>query len=194
MITLKEVKYEDIINGPLTDGRIFHTHDPFIKDYTVLHLLIKAHKPMTFLEIGTHIGEGTNIICNAGEGMKVWSLDLPYDKSSMSKQSPVSSGKGQSVGKMCNFPYTQLWGDSMEFPYPVCEGWFIDGEHDYKHPYHETKEAIKQKAKLIIFHDADISDVYHAITDAFEWNKDYELFRVIGTAIAYAVRKVPVAL
>lgn len=192
---MKQVDYEIFESkNDCIDKCILHGHDPFKKDYFVLHCLIDEYKPKTFLEVGTHIGEGTNIICNANKDMKVYSLDLPYALSNMSKQSPVSSGKGETVGKMCKFPYTQLWGDSMVFPYPVCEGWFIDGEHDYKHPRHETKAAIEQEAELIIWHDADIQEVYDAITDCFVWNKDYELFRVTGTAIAFALRKTPVAL
>jgi len=179
-----EVSVEDIEGKPIK-----HTHEPFISDYLCLHRLIQIHKPKTFLEVGTHIGEGTNIICNAKKDMKVFSLDLPTRMSDDSKQHPIH--KKMIVGAICKLPYTQLWGDSMKYPYGnyPCEGWFIDGEHDYKHPYHETKEAIKQKAKLIVWHDADIPEVFNAITEAFVWNNDYQLFRVTETAIAYAVRK-----
>lgn len=72
--------------------------------------------------------------------------------------------------------------------YPI-DGWFVDGCHDYTHPNHEAKEAIKSGAGIIIFHDADISEVYQAVSDAFGNNPEYKLFRIIGTRIAHALKK-----
>ena len=100
-------------------------------------------------------------------------------------------GKGDSVGHRCNLPFTQLRGDSMKFDYSKypCEAYFIDGEHDYDHPHHETKEALKQNPKIIIFHDSDIKEVYEAIIHAFDGDKKYQLYRIEDTRIAYAVLK-----
>jgi lipopolysaccharide assembly outer membrane protein LptD (OstA) len=72
--------------------------------------------------------------------------------------------------------------------YPI-NGWFIDGEHDTLHAEHECKEAIKSKAKLIVLHDADMSEVMQGIFSSSKNGKNYELYRVDGTRILYAVRK-----
>lgn len=186
---MKEIHYDFLYTPENISGAILHTHEPFIKDYLALHILLKIYKPKSILEIGTHVGEGTQIICNAIPSAAVLSLDLPPTEASKTLQHP--SLKAMRVGEMCMLTYTQLWGDSMEYPYwnLSCEAWFIDGEHDYAHPRHETIEAIKQRAKLIIWHDADIPEVYNAITDSFAYQNDYELYRVTGTQIAYAIRK-----
>jgi len=183
---VKQIDYQDIYDSELAKGCITHTHLPFLKDYITLHILLKKYQPLSVLEIGTHVGEGTNIICNAVPGAKVYSLDLPPTEAYKTLQHP--SLKNILVGAFCLKPYTQLFGDSFEFPYQYYEAWFIDGEHDYYHPRHETIEAIKSKAKLIIWHDADIIEVNNAITDSFEWNKDYHLYRVTGTRITYAIK------
>jgi hypothetical protein len=137
------------------------------------------------------MGVGTKIIKNALIGAAVYSLDLPTELAHISLQHPINEGKGDSVGHRCNLPFTLLRGDSMKFNYAdyPCEAYFIDGEHDYEHPHHESKEVIKLKPKLIIWHDSDIDCVYKAITDAFEGNDDYILTRVKDTRVMYAVRK-----
>lgn len=182
---MKELFYDGIIQGNGIADAILHTHEPFIKDYLILHILLRKYNPKTVLEIGTHIGEGTQIICNALPNAKVYSLDLPLNAAFKTLQHPKL--KNMFVGQNCKLPYIQLFGDSMTFDHPLAEAWFIDGEHDYVHARHETIEAIKQQAKLIIWHDADIPEVNNAITDSFLWNKDYELFRVTDTRIAYAL-------
>ena len=186
---IKEIPLDFLASPELLAGAILHTHEPFVKDYLTLHILLKIHKPKSVLEIGTHIGEGTNIICNALPEAKVFTLDLPISQFEKSAQHPLF--KSMNVGEMCKKSYAQLWGDSMEFDYSkfLCEAWFIDGEHDYAHPFHETLQAIKQKAKLIIWHDADITKVGNAINDAFANNDDYYIYSVTGTRIAYALRK-----
>jgi hypothetical protein len=72
--------------------------------------------------------------------------------------------------------------------YPI-HGWFIDGEHTRPYVLHESREAIKSGARLIIWHDADIPEVLAGILEAFEGNTDYFLFDVEDTRIAYALRK-----
>lgn len=185
---MNEIDYQEIYDSELAKGAIFHTHLPFLKDYITLHLLLRKHKIKSVFEIGTHIGEGTKIICNAVPDAKVYSLDLPTEKSEKTLQHPRI--KNMVVGEICDLPYEQLYGDSMNFDYSKypADAYFVDGEHDYSHPRHETTEAIKQKPKLIIWHDADMQDVNNAITDSFLYNADYNLYRVIGTAIAYAIR------
>lgn len=191
---MKQIKSTEIVHPELEQGAIYNDEHPgFHMDYLVLHCLLKTHKPQRFFEVGTNMGTGTKIIKNAlGGSSEVFSLDLPTELAHVSLQHPISEGKGDSVGHKCDLPFTQLRGDSMKFDYKSAypiDGWFIDGEHDYEHPNHEAKEAIKSGANIIIFHDADIKEVYDAIVDAFEGNEDYELVRVVDTRIAYAVKK-----
>ena len=76
----------------------------------------------------------------------------------------------------------------MEFDfsqYP-CEGYFIDGEHDYKHVFRESTEVLKNKPEIIIYHDADMEEVWRAIKDL---NKSgYKLYRVKDTRIAFLIK------
>lgn len=187
--------FNDIVIDPEIgrDAIINDCFPGFTSDYLIIHYLIRIHAPRRFCEIGCNMGVGTKIIKNAiGDG-EVFSLDLPIELAHKSLQSPISEGKGDKVGSLCDLPFTLFRGDSMTFDYsrlyPI-DGFFIDGEHDYEHPNHEAREAIKLGAKLIIFHDADIECVYKAIVDAFEGEEIYyDLYRVVDTRIAYAVKK-----
>lgn len=188
-----EIKHEDIVTPELEYGAIYNFEfEGFKADYTVLHCLLKKYYPKRFMEVGCNMGMGTKIIKNAIYDSQVFSLDLPTELAHKSLQSPISEGKGDKVGSLCNLPFTLLRGDSMTFDfsqlYPI-DGWYIDGEHDFDHPNHEAKEAIKSGAKLIVFHDSDIDCVYRAIEDAFKDNDEYELYRVIDTRIAFAIKK-----
>jgi len=185
-------KYADIVTPELLEGAIENLeYVGFREDYHVLHCLLKIHKPKSLLEIGTNMGRGTKIIKNAlGPESDVYSLDLPTDLAHISLQHPINEGHGDRVGHLCSLPFTQLRGDSMEFDfkqYP-CEAYYIDGEHDFSHPYRETSEIVKNKPHIIIWHDSDIDVVYNAITAAMK-DKPYELYRVVDTRIAYAIRK-----
>lgn len=187
-----EQKYADIVTPELSAGAIINNeYHGFKEDYLVLHCLLKTYKPKTFFEIGTNMGRGTMIIKNAlGGDSTVYSLDLPTELAHISLQHPINEGHGDKVGLLCKLPFVQLRGDSMTFdfsPYP-CEGVFIDGEHDYDHPYRETCEIVKTKPKLIVWHDSDIQVVHDAIVNAMK-GKSYKLYRVVDTRIAYAVRK-----
>jgi hypothetical protein len=189
---MKKTTFKEVVTPELAEGAILNEeYHGFKEDYLVLHALIKKYKPKTFMEVGTNMGTGTNIICNANQGMKVCSLDLPYDMAHVSLQSPVSEGKGMKTGSYCKFLFEQVWGDSTTHDYSKhypLEAWYIDGEHNYDNPFKESREAIKSGAKLIIWHDTDMSDVYRAIVDAFDCNNDYTLYRVEDTRISYAIR------
>lgn len=189
--------YNEIVTDELLDGNIDNDEfQGFLQDYRVLHCLIRKYKPASFLEIGTNCGVGTNIICNAGKEMKVYSLDLPTELAHISLQHPISEGKGDNVGSRCKFPFTQLRGDSMTFDfskYP-CEGYYCDGEHSFKNVCRETEQIlIKCYPIIMIFHDSDLPEVEAGILKAFERNRlirdNYDLFRVTGTRIAYVLRK-----
>ena len=197
--------YKDIITPELLEGCIDHNPmEGFLEDYRTLHCLIRKYQPKTFFEIGTCRGEGLNVICNANKNMAVYSLDLPNDQADKSLQHPTKQSDVVKVGGLCRFPYTQLFGDSLEFDYSNyrCEGFFIDGEHDELHAYEETAAILKFIPKLIVWHDSDIKEVYEGIEKAFDGiqchepfknprsiKEFYDIYRVVDTRILYAVRK-----
>jgi predicted O-methyltransferase YrrM len=189
---MKTQTFADIYNPDIAFGAIINDEfTGFKEDYLLLHCLMKMYAPKSVFEIGTNMGRGTEIICNALPNAKVYSLDLPTELAHVSLQHPISEGKGDKVGSLCKKPFTQLRGDSRAFDfseYP-CDAAYIDGEHDYEHPYRELKAMIKNGTKLIIAHDADLNPVEMAINDAFKGKKKYDLFRVIDTRIFYAVKK-----
>lgn len=182
----------DIVTPELEQGAIYNDeYTGFHEDYLVIHCLLKTHQPKKFIEVGTNTGTGTNIICNAlDESATVYSLDLPYELHHLSKQQPLSEGKGHLVGKYCARAYIQLWGDSTKYDFARhkdIEGWFIDGEHVYNNVKIESKAAVKSGAKIIIWHDADMPEVWQAIKDVL-LKKEYKLYRVTDTRIAYALK------
>ncbi len=188
--------FKDIYDEKLAEGAIINDRmEGFREDYLVLHCLLRKYKPRFFMEIGTHTGFGTMIIKNAlGENSIVFSMDLPDDESDKSKQHPVSEGK-QGVGFECTLQYIPIRWDSLlyDFSSPYCEGYYIDGEHDWAHVYVESSRMFKENPKIIIWHDADIPEVDRGIKDAIKTvmktGTVYNLFRVIDTRIAYALRK-----
>lgn len=190
---MKQLTSKDICLEKFTNGAILNEEfTGFKEDYLTLHSLLRDFNPKTLFEIGTNMGTGTKIIKNAlGPDSTVFSLDLPTDLAHISLQHPINEGKGDSVGHKCDLPFVQLRGDSMAFDYSKypCEAYFIDGEHDYEHPHHETKEVLKNNPKLIVWHDSDMETVYSAIVDAFKGVDNYDLYRVTDTRIAFAVRK-----
>lgn len=184
--------YNEIVTPNLANGAIINNeYYGFVEDYLVLHCLLRIYKPKTFLEVGCNKGTGTNIIKNAlGAESEVYSLDLPTELAHISLQHPISEGKGDCVGENCKLPFTLLRGDSMLFDfsqYP-CEGYFVDGEHDFDHPFRETTEIVKLRPNLIVWHDSDIECVNKAITEAMQ-DQPYDVYRVTDTRIAYAVKK-----
>lgn len=178
------ITYDDLKVDP-TGAILNNEHHGFVRDYLVLHHLLRTRKPKSVFEVGTNCGLGTLIICNAVPEANVYSLDLAPEQSHLSKQYP-----NRPVGHRCHMPYTQLLGDSMTFDYAAypCEAYFIDGEHDYGHVLHETLEAFVS-ANLIIWHDADIPAVWWAIKDVILPLPEFQLVRVTDTRIAFATRK-----
>lgn len=184
--------FKEVYDPESCKDAIINNHHPgFKEDYLVIHSLIRKYKPASLFEIGTNTGFGTKIIKNAiGEG-KVYSMDLPLEEFRKIQKYP------DRPGRECNLPFTQLYGDSLKFDYSQypCEAYFVDGAHDYEHVFHETKQILKLSPSLIIFHDADIKEVYDGIVDAFIENNTqtdycgsiYNLYRVFDTRILYAV-------
>ena len=187
------IPYEQVVNPDLSIGAILNEeYTGFREDYLVLHCLLAKNKEKInrFLEVGTNMGTGTKIICNAlGAGRQVFSLDLPLEKAHKSLQHP----KGGMIGVKCDLPYTQLFGDSMEFDYASIKpinATFIDAEHVYPNVLHETTEVLKHyQPDLMIWHDTDISEVLMGLMNAFDatgQEQNYNLYRVANTRMSYA--------
>ena len=167
----------------------------FENDYIVLHGLIQEYKPGTFCEIGTHVGEGTRIICNAMENRRVISIDLPidYDETKEVYVNWNSEKPRTGVGERCNLPYVQLFGNSKEFdflPYYPIDGWYIDGRHNYEYCYADSINALKSNPKIIIWHDTLMTGVQDAIMQIIdEYKEIYESYYCGGTRISWIVKK-----
>jgi predicted O-methyltransferase YrrM len=181
--------YQDIYNHEYAKDAIVSNRLPgFVEDYTILHCLLKKFMPKRVIEIGTEKGEGTKTIKNAlGDNSEVFTLDLPMDLGTQyGAEYPY-----QDVGKLCNLPFTQLFGDSTKFDfskhYPL-DCFFIDANHEYRNVVIETKEAVKANASLIIYHDADMPEVFKAIIDQLG-GADYNVFRVQNTRMCFAIKK-----
>lgn len=192
---MKKTTFQDILFDT-KDAILNEEFEGFKEDYLCLHSLIRKYRPLSFLEVGTNMGTGTNIICNAiyqyHFEAKIYSLDLPTELAHISLQHPISEGKGDRVGEKCKLPFIQLRGDSIHFDfskYP-CEGYFVDGEHRYYNVNIEATRIMElPTTKIVIFHDADIPGVWNGIVDAHRVSKDFDLFRVTDTRMAYTLRK-----
>lgn len=187
-------KYEDVLFD--VEGAYIHNaYIGFKEDYLALHSLLRRFQPKSIFEVGTNIGEGINVIATALPHSKIYSLDLDYETMKQnSLQYPLEEDGSDRVGSAAKFPYTQLRGDSLTFDYSKykCEAVFCDGEHDFQHPFIETMEWLKLKPRIIIYHDADMKPVMDAIQAALKYSehsKEYQLYRVLNTRIAYLLRK-----
>lgn len=190
-----ELLAEDVL-FQTEDALIHDAHTGFKEDYLVIHSLLRKYKPESLFEIGTNIGSGINVMARACIDTSIFSLDLDYETMKKnSKQYPIGPNGEDRVGSAVNkdILYSQLRGDSMTFDYSryPCEAYFIDGEHDFDHPYHESLEVLKLRPKLVIWHDADMPEVWKAILQAQAVPENYEnynFYRVTDTRIAFAVK------
>lgn len=176
-----------VLSSELKAGAITRNDWPgFYEDFLVIHALIRKYKPANLFEIGTCLGTGTLIIKNAIGNPTVYSLDLPPNV-----QKEYHFLNERTTGSSCYLPYVQLFGDSLTYNYsqhyPI-DSWFIDGQHDYQHVYHESLQAIQSGARLIIWHDTDLPEVLSGLMDAFLSTECYDIYRVEDTRVTYAVK------
>lgn len=152
-----------------------------------------------FLEIGTSSGSGTKVICQA-MGLKrffsrkdrsVFSIDVPPNTDPKKIYPGGEDGHPKKAGSACNLPFTQIFGNSLEFdfsPYYPIEAWFIDGKHNYEYAKNDTELALKSNPKIIIWHDMQIVEVEKAILEIMSAQTNYKLFRVLDTRMAFAIK------
>lgn len=189
---MTEQLFKDIYDEELAKGAIINDrHTGFVNDYLLLHILLRKYKIKRCFEIGTYVGWGTEIIKNAmGEDSVVYSLDLPDDEKHRSAQHPLNNPNG-TVGSECKLPFIQLRGDSTTFDYSKypCEAYWIDAEHSEENVFEETTEVLKQRPRLIAYHDADEKEVLNGALNGLNGNEDYEVYRVTDTRILYFLKK-----
>ena len=172
-----------VITSDLSTNAIIRQEPGFETDFLILHCLLRKYNPKRLFEVGTCEGYGTLIMANACPGCEIISLELP----------PYTAPyfiSPSAIGSKCNRPYKQVFGNSLTYDYSQhfpLDAWFIDGAHDYIHVKHETLEAVKSGAPLIIYHDTDIKEVFQAVQDGLE-NTDYRIYRVTDSRISYAIK------
>jgi hypothetical protein len=187
---MNKIEYQEIIDLGLTENAIINNEFiGFKEDYLILHSLIAKWKPRKIFEIGTCTGKGCQIMHNASPESEIITLDIVK------------------CGELCPVAVKKIVNDSLFYDYSInypIDCWFIDGNHIYDNVYKETEEAIKSNSKYIIYHDADIKEVYEGIKDSFiahDTESEYNLYQVINppyiystsgnniTRIAYAIKK-----
>lgn len=183
------IKFQDLKDSEYSKDAITRNDFPgFYEDYLSIHCLIKKYKPSSIMEIGTSSGMGTNIICNAMEGRKVFSIDLPSDFPNELMYPNKEDGKPEVPGVHCKFPYTQLFGNSKDFdfsPYYPIDAWFIDGKHNYEYVTGDTKQALKSSPKLIIWHDMQIEEVHDGVKAVMS-ETNFSNYYIENTRIAFS--------
>jgi hypothetical protein len=178
-------------------GLIIHDVYPgFREDYLVLQCLLRTYEPKTVFEVGTNTANGVRCIAAAVPEAKIFSLDLDYETMMHnSKQYPIGEQGEDRVGSDAkHIKYTQLRGDSLTFDYYKypAEAYYCDGEHSYDHVYHETKAIIALNPIIIVYHDADMPEVFNGIIDSLNSNdvgNKYYIYRVVDTRILYILRQ-----
>jgi len=200
-------KFAEIVTPELAGDAIINDEFPgFREDYLVLHSLIRVHlrdtfplRSVRFLEIGTNVGTGTNIIYNAlirrgcrkcGKKKRyeptVFTMDLPLQDAHVSLQHP-----GNRTGNRIKFDVKQIYANSLEFDYKTIyplDGAWIDAEHTYDNVLHESRAMQEAGCHLIAWHDTDIDEVFNAVKDAINEDR-YNIYRVEDTRITYAIKK-----
>ena len=194
------VPYDLIVTRALSKGAKVRRDFPgFREDYLAVHCLIRLHRPVRFMEIGTSVGRGTEVICKAmglrrrgrGSAGVVYSLDVPPGTDPSIIYPDREDGHPEVAGSACRLPYVQLFGDSAEFdftPYHPLDAWFIDGKHDHTYAASDTRNALASGPRLIVWHDVQIDGVREAVVELLADRDDYRLARVGDTRVAFASR------
>lgn len=169
-----DIEYSKFLESENSANALINTEFfGFEEDYLVIHCLLKKWNPNVIFEIGTYMGNGCRVMRNCCPNSKIFTLDIV------------------NCGQYCPPDVTKIVHDSTTYDYsknyPI-DSWFIDGNHTYQNVYHETKQALLSDPNLIIYHDADIPEVYDGILDSFDdnCNKNYQLYRVINPPRVYS--------
>ncbi len=180
-----------------------------LAEIVLISKIIKVHNPRKLFEIGTFDGRTTlNMAANCSKEAKVYTLDLPKEKSSTT-QLPIDSGEQKYIekensgsrylGTDCEAKITQLYGDSATFDFSpfldTMDFVFIDGAHSYEYVLNDSKQALKLlkgKKGLILWHDYD-KIWWEGVTIALDQlylagNEFKDIRRIDGTSLVYLIR------
>lgn len=160
-------------------------------ELTVMNKIVKTQRVTKAFEIGTFNGRtALNIAANMSVSGKVWTLDLPKNKSTKTQLAinpKDKSGWSDMVyieknvtGKLFkrsteNKKITQLLGDSANFDFSPFYGKmdlvFVDGSHTAAYVQNDSQVALKliRKNGIVIWHDYS---VWHDATSVL--NKLYK--------------------
>jgi predicted O-methyltransferase YrrM len=179
-------------------------------ELAVIGLLVRRTQPQRIFEIGTFDGRTSiNMIANAPEGCRLFTLDLPSGEAGKTQftiadddlkyiQKPIHGAR--ILGTEFGPNITQLLGDSATFDYQQYNGTidmvFVDGSHAYDYVKNDTEVALrllKPGGGLIVWHDYDTEwwlGVTRALNEFYSGRKElHGLRHVNGTALAYALVK-----
>ncbi len=156
-------------------------------DYETLHCLLRAFNPNKVIEVGTHLGRGTKVICDAvAAEAAVYSVELFESLAHLVSVHPM-----ERTGECAKGRYTQFWADEIgridyypKSDLPMSAVWFIDGEHSYSSVMRDTERAVTSNAPLIIYHDFKKEGVATAVVNTLP--ERYELWCVENTRMGFA--------
>ncbi|NBP57925.1 hypothetical protein EBU71_15570 [bacterium] len=173
---MKKIEYNQIVSSEKMAGAFINNEFiGFPEDYSVIHCLLKEWNPKNIFEIGTNAGNGCRVMRAACPNSRIYSLDIRED-----------------AGILCPPDIHKVKGNSLSYNYSIhypIDCWFIDGEHLYHNVFIETQKALESEPNYIIYHDADIPEIYKGIVDSFIDCKKtdvYDLYQVINPPFIYS--------
>lgn len=171
--TLPKISLSEIVNDDvcvkLRESTVQSGNVSLIELYAINSLIV-AHRPRAIFEIGTFDGRTTlNMASNAGDGCRVYTLDLPQEMLSATKL-PIASGDREFINKKYSGArfkgqkeesrIVQLLGDSATFDFSPYNNTvdlvFIDGSHAYEYVLNDSKIALRllrDGRGVILWHD-----------------------------------------
>jgi hypothetical protein len=177
----------------------------YTADLISLCLICRAIHPKAVFEIGTMHGyTALHLALNSPEGARVYTLDLPKDRSiqprlPMTLMDEAHLGNRASGRDLC-FEGTAaepkiscLCGDSATFDYSPflakVDLFFIDGAHSYDYVRSDTLNAIRccHPGSVIAWHDFGRAGVNGVSRWILELSRQYRIYSVPGGTLAFTV-------
>ncbi len=186
-------------------GNWFLSSASYAVDIVSLCLICQIIKPNHIFEIGTLTGYTSfHFALNTPPDTRVYALDLPKDKSvePILKTTITDDAHIKASGKSAEYCFEGtvveakiqlLFGDSGNFDfspfYNMIDFFFIDGSHSYDYVRSDTLNAIKccHPGSVIAWHDFGRVGVNGVTKWLRELSKEYEIFSVPGSSIAFMV-------
>ncbi|HEX2721737.1 MAG TPA: class I SAM-dependent methyltransferase [Gemmatimonadaceae bacterium] len=172
------------------------------RELIVIARLVAATGAKNIFELGTFDGRTTlNMASNAGEGARVFTLDLPAgsaDATSAALDPHESKYTDKAIsgtryrGTDVEERITQLYGDSGTFDFTPFRASidfiFVDGSHAYRYVVNDSLHSLDMRSPtgIIAWHDYGRWDgVTRALNDLYRTRPEFENLRQIeGTTLA----------